>query len=99
MKIKFPTSLGLYAYIFLLVVVSNKDTLDFVMGHFWFWLFAILLSILWIAGTTISEMEKDYLTDVINGLNRRVHYLENREKYRTADFFGLNKNKEENDHE
>lgn len=99
MKVKFPTSLGLYAYIFLLVVVSNKDTIDFVMGNHWYLLFTILLSILWIAGTIISEMEKDYLTDVINGLNRRVNYLENREKYRTADFFGLNKNKEENDHE
>lgn len=95
MKIKFPTNLGLYSYIFLLVVVLNKDSIDSAIGRPWFWLFAILLSILWIAGTTISKMEKDEMTDTINDLNRKVRFLEAREKYRTADFFGVNKKEED----
>ena len=99
MKVKFPTNLGLYAYIFLLVVVSNKDTIDFVMGNHWYLLFTILLSILWIAGVIISEMEKDYLIDVVKRSAQGVRYLEARENARNTDFFGINKKEEDNDNE
>lgn len=99
MKIKFPTNLGLYAYIFLLVVVSNKDTIDFVMGHPWYLLFTILLSILWIAGVIISEMEKDCLIEAVKCSAQEIYRLKARENARNTDFFGMNKKEEENDHE
>lgn len=85
MKIKFPTYLDLYSYIFLLVVLSNKDTIDFVMGHAWYLAFVILLSILWIAGTIISKMEKHFLIDTIKCCTIEICRLKAREKARNEE--------------